>query len=72
MPEASGQLVFSIIECCGGRTLTVDTDLMWRVIAQGRELLVGIDVVSELPDQITSLHDLELIFKFMDALHWKW
>ena len=41
---------------------------MWRVIAQGRELLVGIDVISELPDQITSLHDLELIFKFMDGL----
>ena len=74
VPEDSGQLVFSRIECRGGpevqisRTLTVDTDLMWHVMAHGRELLVGMEVVSELPDQITSLHDLELIFKFMDGL----
>ena len=57
MPEDSGQLVFSRIECRGGpevqisRTLTVDTDLMWHVMAHGRELLVGMEVVSKLPDQ---------------------
>ena len=56
VPEDSGQLVFSRIECRGGpevqisRTLTVDTDLMWHVMAHGRELLVGMEVVSELPE----------------------